>query len=96
LAIWELTPPSFWPAPAWSLNGPNVFSRNLARGLIARQIPARIVLTRPDWLDSKPLPLPSDVPVEVLPVHPFLSLRARWKAMIAYLEERAGLGPKHA
>jgi hypothetical protein len=74
-------------APAWSLNGPNVFSRNLARGLIARQIPARIVLTRPDWLDSKPLPLPSDVPVEVLPAHPFLSLRARWKAMIAYLEE---------
>jgi glycosyltransferase involved in cell wall biosynthesis len=75
--------------PAWSLNGPNVFSRNLARGLLARKIPAHIVITRPDWLDAKPLPLPLDIPMEVLPVHPFMSLRCRWKAMMRHLEERA-------
>jgi glycosyltransferase involved in cell wall biosynthesis len=57
--------------------------------LKARHIPAQIVLTRPDWVDAKPLSLPSDIPLEALPVRPFMNLRARWRAMIQHLEERA-------
>ena len=76
-------------APTWSLNGPNVFSANLARGLIARQIPAHIVLTRPNWFDCKPLPRPADVPFQELPVDPFMPLGARWKAMIRHLQNHA-------
>jgi glycosyltransferase involved in cell wall biosynthesis len=72
--------------PAWSLNGPNVFSANLVRGLLARRIPAYIVLTRPDWLDAKPLPMPSDIPFETLPVNRFMSFSARRQAMTRYLE----------
>ena len=75
--------------PAWSLNGPNVFSANLARELNARQIPSHIVVTRPDWVDAKPLPPPPDVPMRTLPVRPCMSLRARWSAMVRYLEECA-------
>jgi glycosyltransferase involved in cell wall biosynthesis len=83
-----------WPqvvvaAPTWSLNGPNVFSANLVRGLIARQIPAHIVLTRPDWVDAKPLPRPLDIPFKTLAVKPFMSFRARCAAMIRHLEEHA-------
>jgi glycosyltransferase involved in cell wall biosynthesis len=82
-------PPVILATPAWSLNGPNVFSASLARGLKARQIPAHIVLTRPDLVDAKPLPPPADIPLEALHVRPFMSMRARWKAMIQHLEERA-------
>jgi glycosyltransferase involved in cell wall biosynthesis len=75
--------------PTWSLNGPNVFSASLVRGLKVRNIPARIVLTRPDWLDPKPLPRPPDVPIEKLEVSRFVSFSARCGAMIRYLEQRS-------
>ena len=75
--------------PAWSLNGPNIFSANLARGLNALQMAAHIVVTRPDWVDVKPLGPPPDVRVETLPVRPFMRAGARWNAMIRYLEEQA-------
>jgi glycosyltransferase involved in cell wall biosynthesis len=76
-------------APNWSLNGPNVFSANLARELNARGIAAHIVLTRPDWLDAKPLPKPADIVIQTLPVSPFMSFRNRCAAMIRYLEEHS-------
>lgn len=75
--------------PAWSLNGPNVFSASLVRGLKVRNIPAHIVLTRPDCVDRKPLPVPPDVPIEKLPVNRFMSFRARCRVMLRYLEERS-------
>lgn len=75
--------------PTWSLNGPNVFSANLVRGLKARQISAYVVLTRPDWLDHKPLSKPLDIPFETLPVNRFMSFRARCKTMTRYLEQRS-------
>jgi len=75
--------------PAWSLNGPNVFSANLTRGLNARGIPAHIVLTRPDWVDVKPLPQPADTWFRTLPVERFTSLTTRWRATIQYLREYA-------
>lgn len=75
--------------PTWSLNGPNVFSANLVRGLRSLQIPAHIVLTRPDWRDTKPLPAPPDIRFETLPVNRFMSFSARCRVMIQYLEAHA-------
>lgn len=75
--------------PAWSLNGPNVFSANLTRGLNARGVPAHIVLTRPDWFDAKPLPRPAEAWFRTLPVERFASLTTRWRATIQYLREYA-------
>ncbi len=63
--------------PNWSLNGPNVFSANLARELNARGVGAHIVLTRPDWQDAKPLPEPADIAIRTLPVRPFMSFGNR-------------------
>lgn len=76
-------------APTWSLGGPNVFSANLARELNARGMAAHIVLTRPDWVDAKPLPQPADIVFRTLPVSPFISFRNRCAAMIRYLEEHS-------
>jgi glycosyltransferase involved in cell wall biosynthesis len=76
-------------APSWSLGGPNVFSGNLARELNVRGIEAHVVLTRPDWVDAKPLPKPTDIAFRTLPVSPFMSFRNRCAAMIRYLEEHA-------
>ena len=76
--------------PTWSLNGPNVFSANLARSLIRRGLSAEIVLTRPDWVDFKPLPRPGDIPVRELPLsRRFLSACERWETMRQYLEARS-------
>ena len=75
--------------PAWSLNGPNVFSANLARELNARRIRAKILVTRPDWVDAKPLPRPSGIRFETLEAGRFASLETRWNAMIRYLEQQA-------
>ena len=76
--------------PTWSLNGPNVFSANLARGLNALGCSAHILLTRPDWVDAKALPRPAGVPFYELPLNRrFLSASRRWDAMLRYLEERA-------
>jgi glycosyltransferase involved in cell wall biosynthesis len=76
-------------APNWSLNGPNIFSANLARELGARGIAAHIVLTRPDWLDAKPLPKSADITIRTLPVPAFMSFRNRCAAMIRHLEEHS-------
>ena len=75
--------------PVWSLNGPNIFSATLARGLVSRGIPAEIVITRPDWEDPKPMPRPADIEFRTLPVRPFIRMAARWREMIRYLEDAA-------
>lgn len=76
-------------SPIWSLNGVNVFSANLVRGLQERGISARILLTQPNKHDSKPMKLPSDIPVDKLPVEDNDIYSVRWSAMIRYLEECA-------
>ncbi|MBW4614359.1 MAG: glycosyltransferase family 4 protein [Desmonostoc vinosum HA7617-LM4] len=75
-------------SPVWSLNGVNIFSANLVRGLRERGISAHILLTQPDKYDPKPMQLPSDIPIEKLPVEDNDGYVARWLAMINYLEER--------
>ena len=76
-------------SPSWSLNGPNVFAASLARGLNQRGIPAHILITRPDWSDSKPLPAPDRTEVRNLPVPRFAALRTRWRVMRDYLIARS-------
>jgi glycosyltransferase involved in cell wall biosynthesis len=75
--------------PCWSLNGPNVFAANLVSGLRTMGIASQIVLTRPDWFDAKPLPVPANVRIVELPITRFTSLRARWRTLIRYLEDFA-------
>jgi len=75
--------------PSWSLNGPNVFAANLVSGLLGMGIASQIVLTRPDWSDAKPLPVPTNVPIVELPISRFASLRVRWRTLISYLEDLA-------
>lgn len=71
------------------VSGVDVFSCNLVRGLVERGIPAHIVLTTPLWLPPDPLPLPPDIPSQILPTGHYASWSARWRALVRYLEERA-------
>ena len=52
--------------PVWSLNGVNTFSAGLVRRLRERGIDASLLLTGVDWRDTKPLPMPEDIPVASL------------------------------
>lgn len=80
-------------APYWAMNGVNIFSANLVRGLQANGISAHILLTERDSSlvnISEPLmDLPADIPVAELPLNGQESWGAHWGAMIRYLEERA-------
>ena len=51
-------------SPVWSLNGVNVFSANLVRGLRSSGFDARIRLTGVSYRERKPMPVPADIPVE--------------------------------
>ena len=80
-------------ASGWTLNGVNVFSVNLVRGLRDRGIDAKILLTEERTALITPLeramPRPEDVPFVDLPVHPKAGWGAHWGAMIRFLEECA-------
>ncbi len=76
-------------SPVWSLNGVNVFSANLVRGLRDEGVDAQLLITLPEMHDPKPMPWPTDIPVETLPVRKGAGWPARWRAMKGYLEERA-------
>lgn len=71
------------------VSGVDVFSVDLVRGLNRLEIPAHILLTRPELQPPDRMALPSDVPIERLPVDRRESWRARWRAMMRYVEERA-------
>src|SRR5262249_21375740 len=74
--------------PAWYLSGVNVFAANLVRGLQEKGVPARVLITQPELAEANPLPLPTDIPVDVFPANRYANLRARWAGMIRYLEEK--------
>lgn len=76
-------------SPVWSLNGVNIFSANLVRGLQERGISAQILLTNQKRFNSKPMEVPTDIPVYELPVGEQDRYPVRWRAMIRYLEERS-------
>ena len=76
-------------SPDWSLSGVNVFSGNLVRGLQERGISTEILLTNQKRFNSKPMAIPTDIPVYELPVGELDSYPIRWRAMIRYLEARS-------
>jgi len=79
--------------PYWAMNGVNIYSANLVRGLIARGIPAQILMTEQHsgmiTIHEPMMPVPTDIPVMELPQTGVESWGAHWGAMIRYLEERA-------
>lgn len=76
-------------APAWSLNGVNTFSANLARGLASSGYEASILLTGVRYRERKPLAFPNGVEFEQLAIPALGTWRRRWAALIEYLEHRA-------
>ena len=80
-------------ATYWTLNGVNIFSINLARGLRSRGFDARILLTEEYTtlvtVNDAAMERPVDIPFEVLPVEPGHTWGAHWGATIAYLENHA-------
>ena len=77
----------------WSVNGVNIFSANLVRGLQAAGVKAFILLTEEDTdlvsTEERRLPRPPDIPFVELPVKRWESWGAHWGAMIRILEENA-------
>src|SRR5215470_2264439 len=80
-------------APQWVLNGVNVFSVNLVRGLLSRGISAHILLTEENTdlvnVREARMKQAEDVPYCRLPVEKWHSWGAHWGAMIRYLEDCA-------
>jgi glycosyltransferase involved in cell wall biosynthesis len=76
-------------SPRWVVNGVNVFSENLVRGLGARGVSAHLLITGSNEGDAKLMSLPRDIRVHHLPVEDRMSWRARWNCMIDYLKDRA-------
>lgn len=80
-------------APYWAMNGVNIFSANLVRGLQTCGISAQILLTEQNstlvTINEPLMTLPEDIPVVELPVSRDASWGAHWGTLIRYLEEHA-------
>lgn len=80
-------------ATTWTVNGVNVFSTNLVRGLMQSAVPARILLTeqatRLITIVEAELPRPADIPFAQLPVGYTQGWGPHWSAMLRVLEEAA-------
>jgi glycosyltransferase involved in cell wall biosynthesis len=80
-------------ATHWGVNGVNLFSANLARGLAESSLAPQILLTESSTrlvtLDEALAPRPADVPFVELDVSPSAPWGAHWGEMIRHLESRA-------
>ncbi len=80
-------------ATEWTVNGVNVFSANLVRGLAADGVAAQILLTEQDTrlvaATERRMPRPLGVSFRSLPLSPDDSWGARWGGMQRHLEESA-------
>ncbi len=76
-------------SPRWVVNGVNIFSEQLVRGLNSRGVRAHVLLTGSNEEDVKPLPLPSDIPIRQLPIRNWWGWKSRWNCMIEYLGDRS-------
>ncbi|MEM8779284.1 MAG: hypothetical protein AAGF26_10515 [Cyanobacteria bacterium P01_G01_bin.49] len=73
----------------WDLSGVNTVSITLIRGLRASGISAKVLRTIPDEQGINPMPFPSDIPLDKLPVTEKDTWKDRWRKMIHYLEKQA-------
>lgn len=80
-------------ATTWTVNGVNVFSANLARGLTTNGVHAHVLLSEQetDLVDTheKLMPFPADVAFDVLPVERSEGWGMHWGATVRYLREMA-------
>jgi glycosyltransferase involved in cell wall biosynthesis len=80
-------------ATTWTVNGVNVFSANLARGLLQAGASAEVLLTEEatNLINpiERPMPRPVGVPFHLFPVARTDGWGMHWGAMVRYLEERA-------
>ncbi len=79
-------------ATHWTLNGVNIFSANLVRGLLKKGFDAQILLTEEKSklisINEETMPKPSDIPFSYLPVDLWRQTwGGQWGALIKYLEE---------
>jgi glycosyltransferase involved in cell wall biosynthesis len=75
--------------PTWAMGGVTAFAVNLVRGLTERGMPARILVTDSSRQPGQPLAQPPDLVVERAAWRHKRSRRARWQALIGYLENHA-------
>jgi glycosyltransferase involved in cell wall biosynthesis/4-hydroxybenzoate polyprenyltransferase len=80
-------------ATSWTVNGVNVFSANLARGLCEVGASAEVLLTE-ETTDlvagrERPMPRPAGVPFTNLPTDPLGGWGDHWGSMVRYLEDAA-------
>lgn len=80
-------------ATAWTVNGVNVFSANLVRGLVNTGVPAHILLTEEATAlaqtHEQAMPRPDGVRIESIPVGRTENWGRHWGGMVRYLEESA-------
>jgi len=80
-------------ATTWTVNGVNVFSANLARGLVEAGVPTEVLLTEQETdliqTHEKWMPRPTGVPFTSLPIARTKGWGAHWGGMIRYLKEAA-------
>jgi glycosyltransferase involved in cell wall biosynthesis len=75
---------------SWRLSGVNAVALNLAKGLMARGIKARLLLTHdPITKPAYTMPLPVDVPVDELPEVKWRGWPTRWRFLREHLERLA-------
>lgn len=86
-------PPVFVAATHWTVNGVNVFSANLVRGLNRLGGDARVLITEEDSdlvrLNERFMPRAGDIPFESLGCARSDSWGAHWGRMIRFLADRA-------
>lgn len=75
--------------PLWAMGGVTVFAVNLVRGLQTRGVTAQILVTHSQQHAGLPLSKPADLVIEDVPWTQEYSRRARWRALVGYLEDRA-------
>ena len=80
-------------ATSWTVNGVNVFSTNLVRGLNQAGIRASVLLTEEETdlvsYDERMLARPADIPFVRLPLRSWDGWGAHWGTLVRYLEDHA-------
>ncbi len=89
----EARPRIILAATSWTVNGVNVFSANLTRGLCDVGASAEVLLTEEatDLVSGRerPMPRPAGVPFADLPTDPLGGWGDHWGSMVRYLEDAA-------